>query len=121
MKGFIKSLFILTIVAIVIIGISGCRKEKKIDAVPDKDELVSPPTDVSEFSPDNPEIYKAIYFDYDKSDIKAESKPVLEAIAMDMKSNPKNICLWKGIAMNGERTNTTLPLASAEPLQHGNI
>jgi peptidoglycan-associated lipoprotein len=98
MKEFVRALFVVALIACVSVVITGCRKKAK-----DVTELVpgeEPLKDLSglPFVKDvNPEVYgKPIYFDFDKSDIKEESKPILEAIAMDMKAKPKRYIRVEG-------------------------
>ena len=121
MKEFLRALFVIALVAFVVVGVSGCRKEKKIE-IPviekDEDKLAAPPGDAV-YTADNPEIYKPIYFDFDKSDIKPEAKPVLEAIAMDLKANPKKFLLIEGHC--DERGTNEYNLALSERRAQGTL
>jgi len=93
---------VLALVAFMAIGISGCKKKTK----PGMDDTLIPgeigfmeegPTaDVFTNDP-NVEVYgKPIYFDFDKSDVRPDAKPILEAIAMDLKANPAKYLLVEG-------------------------
>jgi peptidoglycan-associated lipoprotein len=100
MKEVFKAIFVLTLVAFVAIGMGGCRKKKTDQTVIDDTGVppVAGPEDLSVFGADpNTAVYgKPIYFDFDKSDIKADAKPILEAIAMDLKANPSKYLLVEG-------------------------
>jgi len=88
-KVLLKGLFICCL-AFSVIG--GCRdKGKKDEVTPDVigENLLdySVPISEDEWQRADPAVYQTVYFDLDKSTIRAESVPVLEAVADSMKAN----------------------------------
>jgi peptidoglycan-associated lipoprotein len=98
MKEFFRALFVVALIACVSVVFTGCRKKAKDvpELVPGENPLEN--IDNLPFTADvNTEVYgKPVYFDFDKSDIKDEAKPILEAIAMDMKANTKKYLRVEG-------------------------
>ena len=100
MEKYFKAIILVTLVAFIAAGTTGCRKKSDdLDSGIIEDGIIlvgdAPPIDV--FTPDvNSEVYKMIHFDYDKSDIRDDAKPVLENIAMDLKASPGKYVLVEG-------------------------
>jgi peptidoglycan-associated lipoprotein len=100
MERVFKALVVLSVVAFIALGTAGCKKKDK-----DMDEGtviggefgLETPLSLDVYGPDaNTEVYKNIHFDYDKSDIRPDAKPILENIAMDLKANPGKYLLVEG-------------------------
>ncbi len=93
-----KAIVLVTLVAFIVVGATGCKKKGDIEGVAEGVEIgLGQPPDVSVFeTPVNTEVYKMVHFDYDKSDIKPEAKPILENIAMDLKATPSKYLLTEG-------------------------
>lgn len=101
MKKVFEVMMVLALIAFVTIGMSGCKKKTKgtigDEVITGEIDLGEGPTaDVFTTDPNTAVYGKPIYFDFDKSDIKPASKPILEAIAMDLKANPKKYLLVEG-------------------------
>ncbi len=99
MEKVFKAIVLLTLVALVAVGVTGCRKkgDRPDGAIEGVEIGLGEAPDVSVFDIEaNTEVYKMIHFDYDKSDIKPEAKPVLENIAMDLKATPGKYLLVEG-------------------------
>ena len=99
MEKYFKAIILVMLVAFIVVGTTGCRKKgDDLDGVLDGDLILIddvPPVEV--FAPDvNSEVYKMIHFDYDKSDIRDDAKPVLDNIAMDLKASPGKYILVEG-------------------------
>jgi len=90
-KVLLKGLFICCL-AFSLIG--GCRHKggaetPTTDIVGGEIPYETVPIDETAWQKANPDIYQTVYFDLDKSAIRPEAQPVLEAVAEDLKANPK--------------------------------
>ena len=103
MKEVFKVITVLTLVACVAFVMAGCKKKTKPGAgeeviTGEELGLTSEGPTPEVFTNDaNTDVYgKPIHFDFDKSEVKADAKPILEAIAMDLKANPSKYLLVEG-------------------------
>ena len=98
MERIFKGFVLLTLVALVVTGVTGCRKKGEgLNGEIDGGIVLTTAPDISVFeTPLDTQIYRMIHFDYDKSDIKPEAKPILENIAIDLKATPGKYLLVEG-------------------------
>jgi peptidoglycan-associated lipoprotein len=100
MERVFKALVVLSLATFIALGAAGCKKKDKgfDDGGLIGDEYgLTEQIDLGSYSNDpNTEVYKNIQFDYDKSDIRPDAKPILENIAMDLKANPAKYLLVEG-------------------------
>ena len=98
MEKVFRGLILFTLVAFVVAGATGCKKKGDgLDGELDEGIVLTAGPDISVFeTPLDTQLYRMIHFDYDKSDIKPEAKPILENIAMDLKASPGKYLLVEG-------------------------
>ncbi len=98
-----RTLVLIALVAFVAIGTAGCRKKTDgngnggVILLDEGIQLTPNEVPIEDFYPPaNAEVYKMIHFDYDKSDIREDARPILEGIAMDLKANTSIYLLVEG-------------------------
>ncbi|MBN1916413.1 MAG: OmpA family protein [Verrucomicrobia bacterium] len=101
MRNRITVLLQVLLVGCLAFSLIGCRKKTtETDGMPyenvgeieiSEDFIISNDAwiEPAEMGGETASIYKTVYFELDKSTIRAEFQPVLEAIADDLKANPK--------------------------------
>jgi len=100
MLNLFKASLVGLVVCMLVVGMFGCRKksgESDLDGVPGEPIEIEDVADVvidegEWMAPDAVDaetagIYKTVYFGLNKSDIREDARPVLEAIADDLRSN----------------------------------
>lgn len=99
--------FLVAVVGLAVILCAGCKKKEEVITIPLGKEVVEPGVEIelplgtappiTEFrEADNKEVYQDIHFDFDKSDIKPNDRPILEGIARDLRARTNVYLLVEG-------------------------